>query len=390
MNAMLKEVVVRSFMWNGMQSDQNVALSGGDPRRWRGRFVVLVKVAVTGVSLWYIGRMIDPRALQHDLATMSLPFLGLSFACFLMIGILGGARWWVVLRAMGQPSRLSALTALFWTGMLLNQILPSAAGDSARVWLSVRRGVPLSASVHSIFLERILMVLVLLLIVLVTQPLLSYVAPGASEPLWVPVVFLIGGLGGLGLLAVADRISARFASTHAGILHWLAGLSRDTRCVVASRWTAPLAILCLVGNLNFVVAGGLLGAALGLRLPFADYLAFIPLVVAVTVIPISIAGWGLREGLLIALLAKVGISHEAALAFSVMFGAFSAFCSLPGLALWWKDSEQRRTSGVAGRGTNGPPAGLEATVCRRDRRSSRPGCRQMKSTLGISRHQRKR
>src|SRR6267142_1150437 len=219
MNAMLKEVVVRSFMWNGMQSDQNVALSGGDPRRWRGRFVVLVKVAVTGVSLWYIGRMIDPRALQHDLATMSLAFLG-------------GARWWVVLRAMGQPSRLSALTALFWTGMLLNQILPSAAGDSARVWLSVRRGVPLSASVHSIFLERILMVLVLLLIVLVTQPLLSYVAPGASEPLWVPVVFLIGGLGGLGLLAVADRISTRFASSHARILHWLAGLSRDTRCVV--------------------------------------------------------------------------------------------------------------------------------------------------------------
>jgi hypothetical protein len=51
-----------------------------------------------------------------------------------------------------------------------------------------------------------------------------------------------------------------------------------------------------------------------------------------------------REGLLVALLAKLGISHEAALAFSVMFGAFSAFCSLPGLALWWKDSEQRRTS----------------------------------------------
>ena len=321
-----------------MQSDQSIALSGGDPRRWSGRFVVLVKVTVTGGSLWYIGRMIDPRALQHDLATMSLPFLGLSFACFLMIAILGGARWWVVLRAMGQPSRLSVLTALFWTGMLLNQILPSAAGDAARVWLSVRRGIPLSASVHSIFLERILMLLALLLIVLVTQPLLSYVAPGASEPLWVPVSFLIGGLGGLGLLVVADRISARVASTHARILHWLAELSRDTRCVVASRWTAPLALLCLVGNLNFVIAGGLLGAALGLRLPFADYLAFIPLVVAVTVIPISIAGWGLREGLLVALLARVGISHEAALAFSVMFGVFSAFCSLPGLAPWWKGS----------------------------------------------------
>lgn len=299
---------------------------------------------MTGVSLWYIGRMIDPHALQHDLATMSLPFLGLSFVSFLMFAILGGARWWVVLRAMGQPARFIDLAALFWTGMLLNQVLPSAAGDSARVWLSVRRGIPLSASVNSIFLERILMVLVLLLIVLSTQPLLYHVAPGISEPLWVPALFLIGGVGGIGVLAVADRISARVVGTHSRILNWLAGLSRDTRFVVVSGWTAPMAILCLVGNLNFVVAGGLLGAALGLHLPFADYLAFMPLVVAVTVIPITIAGWGLREGLLVALLGKVGITHEAALAFSVMFGVFSAFCSLPGLALWWKDSEQRRMS----------------------------------------------
>jgi hypothetical protein len=297
---------------------------------------VLVKVAVTGGCLWYIGRIVDPRALEHELATMSPPFLGFSFAAFMMIALVGGARWWVVLRAMGQPARLAALISVFWTGMLLNQVLPTAAGDTARVWLSVRRGVRLPAAVNSILLERVAMVLLLLVIVLATQPLLARIAPGANEPIWAPAVFLLGGLAGIGVLSIADWIPDRIAGGR--LLRWLAGLSRDTRRVAASGWTAPLAALCLVGNLNFVVAGWLLGEALGLRLPFADYLAFIPLVVAVTVIPISIGGWGLREGLLVTLLARVGISHEAALAFSVMFGAFSAVCSLPGLVLWWAGS----------------------------------------------------
>lgn len=69
-----------------------------------------------------------------------------------------------------------------------------------------------------------------------------------------------------------------------------------------------------------------------------------PLVLTSTAILISIAWWGLREGRLVALLPKVRISREAALAFSVIFGVFKAFCSLPGLIPWWKDAEHRRTS----------------------------------------------
>jgi glycosyltransferase 2 family protein len=109
---------------------------------------------------------------------------------------------------------------------------------------------------------------------------------------------------------------------------------------VVSAWGAPSAVLCVLGNLNFVMAGALLGAALGLRVDATTYLACIPLAVAVTVIPISIAGWGLREGLLVSLLSHAGIRPDAALAFSLMFGLLSAACSLPGLVLWCVRSER--------------------------------------------------
>ncbi len=328
-----------------MQSARVLPLPGQPPRHWRGWLTFLVKLGVSGGCLWYLAKSVDTHALWRQLTIVSPVSLALSLLPFLAIAIVGGVRWWVVLRALRQPFRLGSLISLFWAGMFFNQILPSAAGDAVRVWLSVRRGLRVSAAVHSIALERVAMVLILLMLVVGTQPLLAGAAPGGAEPIWVPILFLGAGLAGLGLLSILDQIPGTVVRR--GRLHWLVALSGDARRVVLSNWTGPLALLCLIGNLNFVVAGWVLGGALGFRLPFEDYLAFIPLVVAVTVIPISIGGWGLREGVLVALFAKVGVAREAALAYSVMFGVFSALASLPGLAAWWLDAERRASQANA-------------------------------------------
>jgi len=98
---------------------------------------------------------------------------------------------------MGQPSRLSAPSAVSELDVVESN--STSARAIPRVSAFSSSGGSALSSVHSIFLERILMVLVLLLIVLVTQPLLLYVAPGVSEPLWIPVLFY-RRRGGLGLL----------------------------------------------------------------------------------------------------------------------------------------------------------------------------------------------
>lgn len=262
--------------------------------------------------------------------------MGLSFVFFLMFAVLGGLRWWVVLRAIGQPARLGTLVSTFWTGMVLNQILPSPAGDTMRVWLAVRSGCRLLAAVNSIVLDRVFMLAALLVIMMATQPLLAGFVPMAP-PIWFSTLLTAGCFGGIGVLAFADRFSRLVRWKPLG---WIRLLSSDTRRIVASGWVVPMAVLCVFGNLNFIVAGGLLGAALGLHLDGAAYLAVIPLVVVVTIIPISIAGWGLREGLLVSMLSKAGVQPNVALAFSLMFGLLSAACTLPGLVLWWLRSDR--------------------------------------------------
>jgi len=298
----------------------------------RGHGILLAKCLVTGASLWWISRVAEPRAVLATLAAASPALLGLSLLPFLLMAALGGLRWWVLLRAMSQPKPIGVLVSLFWTGMILNQMLPSAAGDTVRVWLAVRRGCPLRAAVNSTVLDRAFMLATLLLVVLATQHLLKGMVP-SSPPVWVPALLAGAAFAGVALLSVADLVAARLPAWPP--LRWIGLLGTDARAVTASAWGPPLLFLCLLGNLNFVLAGAALGAALGLAMPLQAYLATIPLVVAVTVLPISVAGWGLREGLLVSLLAHMGVTPAAALAYSLMYGLLNVLGSLPGLIFWW-------------------------------------------------------
>jgi hypothetical protein len=312
----------------------------GTSKGLRDTSILIAKCVVTGASLWWVGRVVEPRAVLATLAAASTVLLGISLVFFLLMAVLGGLRWWVLLRAMSQPQPAGALISLFWTGMVLNQMLPSAAGDTVRVWLAVRRGCALRAAINSIVLDRVLMLAALLLIVLATQPLLKILVP-SSPPWWVPALLATAAVVGVALLSVADVVTARLPAWPP--LRWIGLLGTDTRAVTASAWGLPAAVLCLLGNLNFVAAGATLGAALGLAVPLQTYLAIIPLVVVVTVLPISIAGWGLREGLLVSLFAHAGVNPGAALAYSLMFGVFSAAGSLPGLIFWWLQPDRAAT-----------------------------------------------
>ena len=60
----------------------------------------------------------------------------------------------------------------------------------------------------------------------------------------------------------------------------------------------------------------------------------LPVVMLLTSLPISFAGWGLREGAMIIALGVYGVPQETALALSLVYGVLHLVSALPGLALW--------------------------------------------------------
>ena len=291
-----------------------------------------LKVLISGLVLWAVTRSIDFAAVTGSMRMASPLLLALGLLCTVSSLLIAGLRWWVVLQGIGQHSRPMVSISLFWIGFFLSQILPSAVGDGLRVWLAVQSGDRLQPTVNSVIIERASMLLALVFIVAALQPLLVQ-RIGVFGYGWFPASAALAGALGLIALLAADRFTARWPGLK--LLQAVGALSFDARRLACSRWAVPLVLLTLLAHLNLVVSAAFIGAALGLPMSVLDYALFMPLVIVATVIPISVSGWGLREGLLLVLLGRIGISEHDALAFSLLIGFFAAISSLPGLPLWW-------------------------------------------------------
>ncbi|WP_170296041.1 lysylphosphatidylglycerol synthase transmembrane domain-containing protein [Azospirillum brasilense] len=302
------------------------------------RAFVALKVAVTAGILFVVAKQVDLAALGKSFASVDPGLLAVAMLHLLLIPVLGGVRWKLILEAMGQRFRVGALTRVFWVGMLFNQILPSSSGgDAVRVWMIWRAGSNLGTAVNSTLLERGSMVLTLVAMAVAVQPLfVQRVDLGGAQ--WIMPGLLAAGLLGLALLVPATRLLVRFRVSRPAQV--LLGMANDARRVFLSRRVLPLLATCLLTHLNLSVAAWWIGQSLGLPLAFVDYLVFIPIITILTILPISIGGWGVREGLTVALLATVDVPEHDALAFSVLFGLSMAASSLPGLILWWRKPEK--------------------------------------------------
>jgi hypothetical protein len=74
--------------------------------------------------------------------------------------------------------------------------------------------------------------------------------------------------------------------------------------------------------------------AVGVALPFDVAIFVLPVTLMVMLVPITLNGWGLREGAAAMLWPVVGIAAQSAVAASVVFGAAVASAALLGGAPW--------------------------------------------------------
>ena len=79
----------------------------------------------------------------------------------------------------------------------------------------------------------------------------------------------------------------------------------------------PLAII--VHTLS-AVAMVVLASGLGLPLTLLDCVLLIPPITLLAAVPVSISGWGVREGVMVGALSLLGIRPEPALALSILLG----------------------------------------------------------------------
>ena len=77
-----------------------------------------------------------------------------------------------------------------------------------------------------------------------------------------------------------------------------------------------------------------LARSLDIGISLLDCMILMPPVILLSLLPVSIGGWGVRESVMVFVLGLIGIASEQALLLSVLLGLAGMAISLPGWILW--------------------------------------------------------
>lgn len=296
--------------------------------------LLLAKIALLIGLSWYAFHRIDLASAWATL--VAIPFSALLFAVAILFlqFLLGAYRLRELLGQMGHKYRLTATLDANMVGAFFSQTLISfIGGDAMRIWRMIRAHIPPATATKSVLLDRISGFAGIVAIVLMTMPLLVPMLQSIEMKLG---LFLIaaGVLAGIFSVFVLRRLPERIRTGRIlGGLWRFASLGLDImRSRRGALYVLGLSILIQVANVLILYA---LGQGLSIHMSLGLYFVFMPVVLFLSMLPISIAGWGVREGAMVAALAVVGVPAHESLALSICFGLCLIFVSLPGGLIWF-------------------------------------------------------
>jgi uncharacterized membrane protein YbhN (UPF0104 family) len=296
-------------------------------------------LALTVVTLYFVFRGIDRQSVARLLAAQDRSLLAAS-VCFILLQIgFGGERWRAILSAMarGQPPSPLRVQAVFYASIFFNCLpLGTVAGDVARVLLARRFALSVRQIVLSVLVDRMLAVVALIVLLLVTLPT-------TDNPLAITVWFagaalLAAAAIGLLLLGAIERVLGRWR--HQRLLHVVLRVAEEIRYLTQRGGLYGLCCGLLSGTCS-ALAAYCIARGLGIGVGPIAMIAVISMVTLVVALPVSMAGWGVREVSIVALLGLLGVNREAALLLSVEIGILTTLLSLPGGVIWLTLREQR-------------------------------------------------
>ena len=253
----------------------------------------------------------------------SLFWIGLSFSLHSLGLLISAYRWQILIHAQGNHVPLSFLAKSYLVGNFFNLFLPTRfGGDVVRILDGSRYSKSVIKSTAIVFVERLSGIIVLLIFALSVSLFRLDIAQR------MPVIWISLGVGFLGLSAIMcffmpltgkllDKIPQRgvLGKTKRKIFEF-----REIVFVYKEKKEAFLKALfwAFLLQINVILHYYFVGKALQIDIPLIDYFIFIPIVLIVLTIPITINGLGLREALYMTIFASYGILNSSALSFSLV------------------------------------------------------------------------
>ncbi|MBI5826525.1 MAG: flippase-like domain-containing protein [Deltaproteobacteria bacterium] len=295
---------------------------------------IVLKAAVSLIILYALFRNIDTGALWTTAASVNRLSVAFTALLFIATQSVSTLRWSIILKKDMEVS-YPRLLSIYFIGMFFNNFLPTmVGGDLIKGYYLYKESGRGDVSLASIFMDRYSGFAALMVITL------AALAPGYPliKDSGLPAFFvaLIGGFFAVSLVIWVGPLHSwvmRILST----IHFY-GINRKIEMFynVLMGYKRHYPILAKIFFCSVFVQGGviigyyILGRGLGMDIGIGYFFLFIPLTTAISMIPISMSGLGIREGAFVYLFSRAGASKEQALTLSLMWFVMAAVVSIAG------------------------------------------------------------
>jgi uncharacterized protein (TIRG00374 family) len=297
---------------------------------------VLVAAALTAFVLWRS----DPGAVVGALLQAKLSYVLLAVLLVIVDRALMAWRWVALLCTIGTDRPpIGRLMRIFFVSTFLGTFLPaSVGGDALRAYGLSREQVGSADAAASVLMDRILGLASIVFVGIVS---LFFARDLAGDPAIVGALSIVAVVCGAAMLVV-------FSERAAGVV---VRMFRLERFHLFERFLVPLLtavrqyaryhrqllnvlLASIAVQILRVIQAYLLGRALGIDASLLVYFAFVPLILLVMLLPITINGLGTSQAAFVWFFARAGVPAPPAFALSVLFVALGVVGNLPGGALY--------------------------------------------------------
>lgn len=282
--------------------------------------ITLLKAGVSVAILIYLFRKIDFVEVWQLFKHVHVEYLIIALGLYLVGQVFCVYRWKLVASLMGFHNSFGEFFTYYFIGMFFNLFLPTAiGGDVGKCYYLAKGNKKVLRAVVSVLADRGAGLVVLVMIAGISLILVN----GISLPSSLPAGILVGNMA-----IVIGLVTPLFAGKY---------LSRlgEKVSLLLTYWKQPVPLIKAIGisfvfHAMIIMIHVLIGMSLEMTIPWKFYLFVVPLVVTVTMLPVSLSGIGLREGAYVFFLAFVNVPKTEALTFAFGWFTIMIMASLAG------------------------------------------------------------
>jgi uncharacterized membrane protein YbhN (UPF0104 family) len=296
---------------------------------------LLLRLAAGVILLWFLGRLVGAAPFEDGLRAVTWPAVVAAVTLTALTTVCSAWRWRVVARALGVGIGLPGAVGAYYRSLFLNSVLVGGVlGDVHRAVTHGRRAGDVVRGLRAVGWERLcgqVIQAVVAAVVLLTmpspvRPALPYVLAGVAG---------VAGCAALVVCGAARRGRSRLTRAARAVSDDLRGglLARDVwpQLVLAS-------VLVVAGHTaTFVIAARVAGCTA----PLGELVALLMVVQTAVVIPLSIGGWGLREGAAAWAFAAAGLGAATGVTVATLYAVLMLAAVAPGAGLLLRDAVRR-------------------------------------------------